>query len=178
MQRLRSRIVVAQLTIGSLMLCATAVPLAADTGPGRIEGLLLDVDGRPATGHTIHLIDHRGTDTAQATAGSDGVYSFPEVPAGSYAMGIETPDGVLAPVTAPPVELGSRELARRDLKLVETDVATRNAALQANYGLGLWWAGMSTGGKVGVSVALAAILYGIIAALDSDSEGEAPATRF
>jgi hypothetical protein len=176
MLRIGARKLTAQVAIGSLLLWAAAVPLAADTGPGRIEGLLLNVDGRPAAGYTVHLIDDEGADAAQATAGSDGIYSFGDVPAGSYAMGIETPDGALAPVTAPPVELGSRELARRDLKLVETNVATRDAALQANYGLGMWWAGLSTGGKVGVSVALAAILYGIITALDSDNE--TPATNF
>lgn len=169
----RFRAVAAACTIAVVLLAWVPAPAIAGPVGGRIEGLLLDIEGRPAEGYRVHLIDDAGNDRAQATADEDGIYTFREVPAGRYGMGIESPQGAVAPVSSPPVRVGSGELARRDVKLVEADSATTQAAVQGHYGLGLWWSGLSTGGKAGIGVAMGAVLYGIIVALDSDGESNA-----
>ena len=126
--------------------------LAADGG--RLEGLVMDLDGRAATSHRVHLIGAAGQDLGQSAVGEDGLYSFTGLPAGQYSLGIEMPDGSLAPVAAPPVRLAQDELARRDLKLVHSDADLVNGALQANYGLGEWWASLSKPGKTWTIIAI------------------------
>ena len=97
------------------LLTWVASPALADADGARLEGLLLGVDGRPATDMRVHLIDDEGRDLAQVATSDDGLYSFKDLPAGEYSLGIENAEGQMAPVAAPPVRVGQGELARRDL---------------------------------------------------------------
>jgi hypothetical protein len=130
-----------------------------------LEGLVLGLDGRAATGHRIHLISAGGEDLAQSSVGEDGLYSFAGLGAGRYSLGVEMPDGTLAPVAAPPVRLVDDELARRDLKLVTSDADTTSAALRANYGVGQWWSELSTPAKAWTTIAIivaGALIYDML----------------
>ena len=71
------------------------------------------------------------------------------------------------------MRLGNDELARRDLKLVKSDADRTNAALQANYGLGQWWNGLSKPGKAWTIMAIIVAAAVIYEALDD----ETPASR-
>jgi len=142
-------------------------PVTAAPSPVALEGRILAVDGRAATGHTVVLVDAAGTPVARATTDAEGDYAFGSVPAGDYAVGVETPAGELAPMAAPPVRLGDRP-ERRDLKLMQASSA--GAQLGADYGLGMWWAGLSPAGKTWVVVAVVAAVGLTYAALDDDDE--------
>ncbi|NIP94810.1 MAG: carboxypeptidase regulatory-like domain-containing protein, partial [Akkermansiaceae bacterium] len=72
----------AYLTIFALMLWVTPVATLANDG-GRLEGLIVGVDGRAASGHTVHLINEQGEDAGQAVSDENGVYSFQGVPSGN-----------------------------------------------------------------------------------------------
>jgi hypothetical protein len=129
----------------------------------------MGLDGRAAAGHRIHLIAAGGEDLGRSAVGEDGCYSFARLDAGQYSLGVEMPDGTLAPVAAPPVRLGHDELARRDLKLVTSDADMTNAALQANYGLGQWWNGLSTPGKAWTIMAIIVAASLTYEALDDET---------
>jgi hypothetical protein len=126
------------------------------------------VDGTPAVGYRVHLIDDTGTPMAQATADEDGLYSFSGVPTGQYALGIENRSGQLAPVAAPPLRLGGSKLARRDLKLLATDGSGTEGALRGNYSLREWWGGLGPGGKTWTVVAIVVAVGVVWMALDDD----------
>ena len=89
-------------TILALMLWISPAAIANDP-VGRLEGLLVGVDGRPASGYTVHLIGEAGQQHSQSTADEQGLYSFRDLPAGNYALGIENTEGQIAPLAAPPV---------------------------------------------------------------------------
>ena len=159
----------AYVTTLALLICISPFPvLASDTG-ARLEGIVVGVEGRPAAGATVNLIDKNGDALAEATATEDGIYSFPNVPAGEYVMGIQTEDGTIVPVAAAPLQLNDGKLARRDLKLVETGTGEFEQAT-ANYGFGSWWAGLSGGAKFGVIVAFVAVGYGLYEVISDDDE--------
>ena len=163
-------------TLFALLLSVAGPPaLAAGANGARLEGLVLGLDGRAAADHCIHLIDAEGEDIARSTVGEDGLYSFTGLDANHYSLGVELPDGTFSPVVAPPVRLGRGELARRDVKLLNSNSDMTDSALQANYGLGSWWSGLSAGGKswtiIGVLVA-AGLIY---RALDDDETPASPA---
>jgi len=152
------------------LLLWVASPVVAATNGARLEGLVLGVDGRPAAQMKVHLIDGQGRDLSQAATTDEGVYSFKDLPAGEYSLGIENPEGAMAPVAAPPVRLEQGELARRDLKLMEADPAAVNAATRANYGMGAWWASLTPAAKAWTVVALVAVVGITAAALSSEDE--------
>ncbi len=152
----------------ALVLWLVPTGVRAD-GAAVLEGLVLDVDGRPAVGYRVHLIGDEGRAVADALTSEDGLYAFAEVPSGRYSMGIETPEGDRAPVLAPPMRVARNQLARRDLKLVQADEATLNRATTTNSSLGLWFRELGPGGRIGLGIALAAIVYTIVEALDDDS---------
>ena len=160
----------------ALLVCISPLPvLASDTG-ARLEGIVVGVEGRPAAGATVYLIDQSGNALAEATTSEDGIYSFPNVPAGEYGMGIQTEDGTIAPVASASLELSNGKLARRDLKLVETDASQFERAA-ASYGFGSWWAGLSGGAKFGAIVAFVAVGYGLYEVVSDDDEAPASPTN-
>ena len=156
----------AYMTLFALVLWIAAPPTLAAGGNGaRLEGLVVGLDGRAAAGHRIHLIGALGEDLARSAVGEDGLYSFAGLGAGQYSLGVEMPDGSLAPVAAPPVRLGKDELVRRDLKLVTSDADMTSAALQANYGVGQWWSELSNPAKGWTVIAIivaGAMIYDLL----------------
>ena len=114
-----------RMTVAALLaFCALPVSAAG----ARIEGLLLDVDGKAAAGHTLHLIDGDGNGVGTAPTSEEGIYSFIDLPPGSYSLAVEDSLGRIAVVDAPPMRLGKRTLARRDLRLMQADAETHTSA--------------------------------------------------
>ena len=101
--RTRVEATIACLTIFSMLLWIAPAPALAFDGGARLEGLLLDTSGMPAKGLKVHLIDADGKAMALASASQEGLYSFRDLPAGEYSLGIENGSGQMAPVAAPPV---------------------------------------------------------------------------
>ena len=165
--------IVACTTLFALLLWIAPSPALA-SGGARLEGILLDVDGQPASEMTVHLIDGQGNDVAQVGLDDEGLYSFKALPPGDYSLGIENPAGQMAPVIAPAVSLADDELARRDLKMMQGDPASMNSATSPNYGLGSWWAGLAPAAKAWTIVAIVAVIAITAAAVSGDDEEEQP----
>jgi hypothetical protein len=161
------RVTIAGSTLVALVLAFFPALALGNPGGARLEGYLVDVDGRTAQGFRVHLIDASGRDTAQATTSDRGVYRFRDLEAGAYSLGIENTEGQLAPVNAPPVKLASNELARRDIKLVGADAGDRAAVSEVNHSFGVWWAGLSPATKAWSVVGSFIILGIALSALDS-----------
>ena len=135
------RSAVACTTVLGLLLVGSQFPAAASTG-ARLEGMLIGVDGRPAAGHRVLLVDGDGADIDATTTGDDGVYSFQGLPTGEYDVLVEGPEGQLGGLSGESLRLEGDQLARHDLRLLEAD-ADSAAMLQANYGVKQRYAGMS-----------------------------------
>jgi hypothetical protein len=168
MNKMQSK-TVARLVAVALLLALAPAPSAA-TG-SRLEGYVLGVDGRAADGYRIHLIDGEGRDVRQAPTSDEGIYRFRDLSAGAYSLGVENPEGRMAPVAAAPIRLGDDELARRDIKLVEADRDEREAVSRENNSFGVFWAGLSPAAKAWSVVGVFVILGVTIAALDDEDAG-------
>ena len=81
----------AWITILAVLHMMTVLPAAADGVRARLEGLIMGVDGRAATGHRVHLIDERGQAVGQVTTTLEGSYSFKDLSAGGYFLGVICP---------------------------------------------------------------------------------------
>ena len=161
---------VAVSTLLALVLGLPLAPPRANGGGARLEGFLIDVDGRAAAGFRVHLIDSRGEDMAQATTSDRGIYAFRELPAGSYSLGIENTEGRIARVAAPALRLGADELARRDIKLMHADdAAAGDAADRDDGGFAIYWAGLPPAVRVGSVLGFFVILGLTLSALDDES---------
>lgn len=169
--RISRRPFICLLQVAALLFWIAPAESLADTSQGRLEGLVLDVEGRPASGHRVHLIDNRGREMGHSDVGEDGMYSFASLPEGDYSLGVASPDGTVAVVAAPPVRLQHRELARRDLKLVQADETAVNQAAEANYGFSLWWHGLSPLGKTWTVVAIVIAAGLTYEAVSDEDEG-------
>ena len=159
----------------ALVVAMTAQPALA--AGAQLEGLVLAPDRGPAVGHRVLLVDDSGTAVADVSTNRDGVYAFENLEAGAYAMAIADDAGRVAPVAGEPLRLGSGELARRDISLVEASAEQRDAAATANYGLGVLWAGLSASAKVWTIVGLVGIVAITAAAIDDDDDDD-PASEF
>jgi len=156
-------------TILALVLAVSPAPMrAALPGGAGLDGIVVGLDGRPAAGYEVHLIDPAGNPAATSTTGADGQYGFSDVPAGEYGLAVENAAGGVAPVLGPPVRLGRGELARRDLKLLQGDPATQ-PAFSANYSAGQWWASLSPAAKAWTVVAIV-VVVGVTAQLLTDDD--------
>ena len=140
----------------------------AHAGGARLEGYVVDVDGRGAPGFRVHLIDDTGQAVAAARTSAEGVYRFRDLPAGAYSLGVESPAGKMAPVAAPPTKLTETELARRDIKLIEANQAERETVGVENHSFGVWWAGLSKPAKTWTILGVAVFLGLTYEALDDD----------
>ena len=170
--RIRVRSIVASATILVLLVCCSPVPAVAQEAGARLEGLLLDIDGRAADGFRVHLIDANGREVADSAANAEGLYSFRGLPSGEYSLGVENTEGQMAPLNGPPIRLGDGELARRDLKLLAADDDATKRAVGANYGLGVWWAGLTKAAKTWVIVGTVLVVFIGANALDDDGGGQ------
>lgn len=165
-------------TIFALVVCCAPMGAFASQPGAQLEGLIIGTDGKAAVGSTIHLVDRDG-EVRQAQTDENGVYSFGDLPAGAYAVGIELPDGTVAPIASPPVRMKAGELARRDVKLLEADPSAVEQAAAANYSFGTWWAGLSGGAKAGVIIGFVLVGYGLVEAFSDDNDDtDTPATPF
>jgi hypothetical protein len=79
------------------------------------------------------------------------------------------PDGTMAPVAAPPLQLGSQELVRRDVELLTSNTETTRATLQADSGLGKWWRDLPALGKTWTIVGIVGAGMLIYQAVDDES---------
>ncbi len=164
----------ARSALALLTACAVSVaaargsPPVGASGGSRLEGLLVNVDGRTASGFTLHLIDREGRDVGQSMTAADGLYSFPELPPGNYSLGVEDPAGRMAVVDAPPFRLGRDSLVRHDVRLMQGGPDAQSAAFAANPSIGLWWAGLSPQARVWTVVGVVLIALITVKALDSD----------
>ena len=137
---------------------------------GRIEGLLLDVEGLPAAGYHLVLVDPDGNATEAEAVSEEGLYSFRDLPAGTYSMAIQSRDGRFAPVAAAPVRLRSGQLVRRDVRMIEASPEQVDQAA-ANFGLRVWWIGLRKRDQILWSIGM--IGFGVILWLlltDDDKE--------
>ena len=159
------RTVAAHVALFAMLLAVTPAQAAG----ARLEGYVVGTDGRGVSGYQVHLIDGTGQGVQKATTSEKGVYRFRDLPAGAYSLGIESPEGKVAPVAAPPTELASAELARRDIKLVEASREQREAVAKQNADFGLWWAGLSPPAKAWAVVAVFVVLGVTFAALDDET---------
>lgn len=155
----------------TLLLGLPQAPLLAGPGGARLEGFLIDIDGRAAAGFRVHLIDSAGADIAQATTSDRGVYSFRELRPGRYSLGIENHEGKMSPVAAAPVRLTPDQLARRDIKLVRADEnENENEGVDAaGKGFGIYWAGLPPGVRAASVFGIFVILGLTLSALDDES---------
>jgi hypothetical protein len=172
--RRTSRLLVYAVLLGLVVGGAPVPAHAAPQRLGQLQGIVLGLDGRPAAGHRIHLIDAEGRDVAQATTAANGQYAFHELRAGDYSLGVETPAGEIAPVVAPPMRLDPGQLARRDIALSPASPTQPGPQQVANYGLGAWWAGLSTSARVWTVVGLVTVVGITWAAVDDDDDDDEP----
>lgn len=159
------------------LLAVTTLPALGSPAAGaRLEGLVHGVDGRPASGYRVHLIDEEGRGLAESTVDGSGGYAFTSLSAGDYSLGLENRSGEIAAVVTRPIELGHDELARRDIRLMGSDADTVNGALAANASLGSWWGDLTHVGKVWTVVGLVGFVALAASALDDDNEVDATPT--
>jgi len=158
------------LIVPALLLAMIPSTVQAGDRGARLEGLLLDVQGRPASGYGVLLIDDQGREVQRSPIDPQGLYSFRGMTSGAYSLGIETPEGQKAPVATPPIRVDDGQLARRDLQISETDPRATGQVVQGNYGLGMWWAGLSTAGRAWTIVALTTFFVVTVAIIADDDE--------
>jgi len=175
--RSASRSLVVLLIVPAMLLAMLPSTARAGDSGARLEGLLLDVQGRPATGYGVILIDDVGQEVQRSPIDEHGLYSFREITAGGYSLGVETPQGQKAPVATPPINVADGQLARRDLQISESDPRGTGSIAQGNYGLGMWWASISPAGKAWTIVALTTFFVVTVAIL-ADSDDEIKGTDF
>jgi hypothetical protein len=151
----------------ALLLATSALPVAAGTTASRLGGLggtLVGLDGRPAVGHHVLLLDAGGRTVARALTSAKGSYGFEEVVPGTYALGVENPAGLRAPVAGAPTTLRAGATERRDVRLYQTDPEL----VPPPASTGQWWSGLSGAGKTWVVVGTVAIVAIALASLDED----------
>ncbi len=164
--------IVARLACAALLAQLPPPALATGVPAGAVlQGYVMGLDGRGAAGFRVHLIDAQGRDAAQAATDGAGVYRFAELAPGAYSLGIESPDGTLAPVAAAPLRLQPGELARRDVKLVEASAQELERVGLENRSFGLFWAGLSPLAKAGSILGVFVVLALTLSALDDESAG-------
>lgn len=154
----------APLAIAALLLALAPAQAAG----ARLEGYLVNVDGRGASGYRVHLIDAEGKGVARTPTSEEGVYRFRDLPTGSYSLGIENPEGGVAPVAAPPLRLDEGQLARRDVKLLQAGPGEGEAVGRENFSFGIWWAGLTPGAKAWSVIGTFVVVGLTVAALDDD----------
>jgi hypothetical protein len=157
-------LVVLSLLLGS----ASGLPAAAG---GRVHGLLLDFEGRPAAGHALVLLDAEGAEVARGPASPSGHYEVTGVPRGTFTLVVEAPDGSRAAVATPPITVRGGAY-RLNLKLIDQGDEPGTAVPTAS---GSWWGNLPTTGKVWAIAGGLAITAFVVAVIDDE---ETPASPF
>ncbi len=102
--------------------------LAADTPPGAIVGVVSNSAKQPVARATVTARRPDGSGIRATVSGSDGVYSFADLPAGAWAITLHV-DGY-PDVAVPPLQVVASEATRRDI-VVSAPVAAAAAATPA-----------------------------------------------
>lgn len=162
---------------------AAAVVDLATAPTGAVRGTLRDLDGLPARGHQVLLIDERGDVRARSEVDAGGAYRFASVEPGDYGFGIVTPAGRHAAVFDHRAAVRPGATVERDIRLLATegddtgsDPASGGDSDDTHNGLVLWWVGLSTPAKVVTVVGV--VVGGVILydALDDDDDDEPAAS--
>lgn len=166
-------------TIFALLVFLMPISALCSDGGSRLEGLMIGIDGKPATGYRVLLIGDEGQVLARAGT-EEGIYRFHDLRAGSYSLGIENYEGSAAPVMSEPAQLGDGELVRLDIKLMEPGAGIVPGVNDDDDGmgknLGIWWAGLTKRGKILALVALGAVVTTTTVIL-LDDDDETPASE-
>jgi hypothetical protein len=171
---IRTRQALASMTVLSLLMVVSPVTAQSASGGARLEGLMLGVDGKPVRGFSVLLIDEDGAVLSRAETAEDGMYRFRDLPAGAYGLGIESPEGLAAPVRSEPARLADGQLVRMDIKLMEPATGAGLAPGAEQKGLGIWWAGLTKKGKILTLVALGVIVTITFIAITDDEDEASP----
>jgi Putative beta-barrel porin-2, OmpL-like. bbp2/Carboxypeptidase regulatory-like domain len=102
-----------------VLLLATAVARAADLGA--LVGLVTNAAGAPLAHVTVTALRSDGGGIRATITGSDGMYSFADVPAGTWSISIDAPGYPAASFPALTVNVG--QATRRDFALRGTSPA-------------------------------------------------------
>ncbi|HEX5042970.1 MAG TPA: carboxypeptidase-like regulatory domain-containing protein [Candidatus Polarisedimenticolaceae bacterium] len=167
----RSRSLAALLALALLLGAPSSGLVAAAASGGRVHGVLLDADGRPAAGYALLLLDAEGLEVARGAASSTGHYSVAHVPRGTFTLVVEGPDGSRAAVAAAPLAVRGAAY-RLNLRLVEQ--GDEDTAVPTTSGS--WWGNLPTTGKVWAVAGGLAMTAFVVAVIDDD--GETPASPF
>jgi Putative beta-barrel porin-2, OmpL-like. bbp2/Carboxypeptidase regulatory-like domain len=97
----------------SLLALVLLVPAARAADVGAIVGVVKNAGGAPVAQATITAVRVDGSGTRATISGSDGVYSFADVPPGVWSITSEV-DGHAA-MTAPPLTVVAGKAARYDV---------------------------------------------------------------
>lgn len=166
-----SRLLAALAALSLLLGAPTALVAAAPAG-GRVHGLLLDTEGRPAAGHALILLDAEGVEVARGAANASGHYTVANVPRGTFTLVVEAPDGSRAAVAVAPLAVRGAAY-RLNLRLVEQGDEPDTAVPTAS---GSWWGNLPTTGKVWAIAGGLAMTAFLVAVIDDDAE--TPASPF
>ncbi len=95
-----------------------AAPVPSTTGPvkasaGAIVGRLTNAEKLPVAGATVTAVRADGSAIRATISASDGVYSFADVPPGTWSLTVQA-DGV-SDVTMPSVQVTASQATRRDI---------------------------------------------------------------
>ena len=112
-----------------LALCALLIPLARAADPGTVVGVVTNAAHAPVAGATVTAV-HAGDHAIRAAiCGSDGVYAFADLAAGSWSLTWEAPG--FEELQLPAVEVISGKASRRDVVMNVPGGASRGPALAA-----------------------------------------------
>ena len=157
-------------SVAAIFLCFPPPSLVAAAGGGRLEGRVLDPDGRPATAYAVLLVDTQGERVAEAATSGEGRYVFAEVLPGEYRLAVADREGRLAPVLGPPARLAPAASVRRDVKLVRNEGPARLAPGAYGVRPDSWWARQTRNQKIFTLVAIGVGTAIIVALLANDNE--------
>jgi hypothetical protein len=108
---------------------ALVVARAGDLAPGTIVGIVTDVSGRPVAHATVTAIRLENGSIRATLAGSDGVYSFADLPPGTWSVTVHV-DGQ-PDVTANRLGVATGKATRRDIAMNESPSAQKSSPASA-----------------------------------------------
>jgi hypothetical protein len=113
--------------LGLVMMCALLpAALAAEAAPGTIVGLLTNAGGVPVAHATVTAVRADGGAIRATVSASDGVYSFADLPPGSWVITSQLDDS--RQVTTPALSVVSGKATRYDIVMNLAPPATPGAA--------------------------------------------------
>jgi hypothetical protein len=96
-----------------MLLVVAAGAVAADSGPGAIVGVVTDASGQPVAHATVTAIRSDGGAIRATVSGTDGVFSFADLPPGSWTVTSQA--GTSPEVSTPPLTVVSGKATRHDI---------------------------------------------------------------